>query len=49
MAVSLHAGDTTANLMWRLQHGESPQGSGAEVMVLLIGANDLIIAGREVP
>ena len=44
----LHAGDTTGNLMWRLQHGESPSGSGAKVMVLLIGANDLVIAAREV-
>ena len=34
--------------MWRLQHGESPAGSGAKIIVLLIGANDLVMAAREV-
>ena len=41
-------GDTTSNLMWRLDHGESPADAGVRVLVLLIGANDLGIAAREV-
>ena len=41
-------GDTVGNLMWRLEHGESPAGAGVRVIVLLIGANDLLIAAGDV-
>ena len=34
--------------MWRLEHGESPAAAGVRVMVLLIGANDLLIAAGDV-
>ncbi len=41
-------GDTIGNLMWRLEHGESPAGAGVRAMVLLIGANDLLVAAGDV-
>ena len=47
-AVLLCEGDTTGNLMWRLEHGESPAGAGVKAIVLLIGANDLLIAASDV-
>lgn len=34
------AGDTTLNLLWRVQHGEGPTFS-PKVAVVLIGTNDL--------
>eukprot|EP00884_Botryococcus_braunii_P023493 jgi/Botrbrau1/9828/Bobra.0313s0007.1 len=38
------AGDTTGNLMWRLQHGELPKGVYVKAVVLLTGSNDLSYA-----
>lgn len=35
------SGDTTANLLWRIRHGELPRGLAPEKIVLLIGTNDL--------
>lgn len=35
------AGDSTSNLLWRLQHGEIPQSLNSKVWWLLIGGNDL--------
>jgi len=35
------AGDTTANLLWRLQHGELPDELSSKVWWILIGSNDL--------
>lgn len=42
------AGDTTANLMWRLQNGEMVPGLRAGVVVLHIGASDLTYASFQV-
>ena len=38
------AGDTTANLWWRVQNGELPQNHAPKVVVIMIGANDLSTA-----
>ena len=35
------AGDTTRNLVWRLEHGEGPERLRPAVVVLQIGTNDL--------
>ena len=35
------AGDTTLNLLWRLQNGEGPAAFAPKVAVVLIGTNDL--------
>ena len=42
------AGDSTANLMWRLQNGEAPQGLRAGALVLHIGSSDLTYASFQV-
>lgn len=42
-------GDQTSHLMYRLLHGESPDGLGTRVAVLLIGTNDLGYALDEGP
>ena len=42
------AGDTTANLMWRLERGEDPAGIRPKAVVLLIGSNDLLLPAPEV-
>jgi lysophospholipase L1-like esterase len=39
------AGDSTANLLWRMQHGELPQSLNSKVFWLLIGTNDLSRGG----
>lgn len=43
------AGDTTANLMWRLQNGEVVPGLRAGVVVVHIGYSDLTYASFQVP
>ena len=35
------AGDTTANLWWRLQNGELPTAAPPKAAVIMIGTNDL--------
>lgn len=35
------AGDTTRNLLWRLQNGEGPGPLSPKVAVVLIGTNDI--------
>ncbi len=42
------AGDSTANLMWRLQNGEAPPGLRARAVVLHIGNSDLTYASFQV-
>lgn len=36
-------GDTTSNLLWRIQHGEGADGLNPTAMVLLVGTNDLAL------
>lgn len=36
-----YAGDTTVQLLWRLQHGELPTKTDTKQAVVLIGTNDL--------
>jgi hypothetical protein len=38
------AGDTSANLWWRIQNGELPRNHAPKVAVVEIGANDLSLA-----
>lgn len=38
------AGDTTANLWWRIQNGELPRNHQPKLAVVMIGANDLTAA-----
>ena len=38
------AGDTTANLWWRLKNGELPKNHMPKVVVMMVGANDLTAA-----
>ena len=38
------AGDTTANLWWRIKNGELPKNHMPKVAVLMVGANDLTAA-----
>ena len=38
---SAMAGDTTRNLLWRLQNGEGPGKVSPKVAVVLIGTNDI--------
>ena len=38
------AGDTTANLWWRIQNGELPKNHMPKVVVMMVGANDLTAA-----
>ncbi len=35
------AGDTTRNLLWRLQNGEGPGSLSPKVAIVLIGTNDI--------
>lgn len=35
------AGDTTLNLLWRLQNGEGPAALSPRVAIVLIGTNDI--------
>ena len=35
------AGDTTLNLLWRLQNGEGPAPFSPAVAVVLVGTNDI--------
>lgn len=43
------AGDTSANLMWRLQNGEVVPGLHVGTVVLHIGSSDLTYASFQVP
>lgn len=47
-AVSLCAGDATANLMWRLQNGEVRKSIKAGAVLLHIGSSDLTYASFQV-
>lgn len=38
------AGDTTANLWWRIKNGELPKNHMPKVVVMMVGANDLTAA-----
>lgn len=39
------AGDTTRNLLWRIQNGEFPDEVYPKVVIISIGINDLIYSG----